>query len=72
MGGNSHLQKEASGIPKIPENSHGFPGIPVVFGNPGHPQEPEIKLPQEGNCGLVIDLLESTTCIGDKENIEGY
>jgi len=63
VGGNSHLQKEASGIPKIPGNSHRFPGIPVVFGNPGQPQEPEINLPQERNYGLLMDLLESTRAL---------
>jgi hypothetical protein len=48
-GGNSRFCKMALGTPKIPGNSHGFPGIPGGFGNPSLSQELKRGLPQTGN-----------------------
>ena len=47
--GNSRFCKVALGIPKIPGNSHGLPGIPGSFGNPSLSQELKRGLPQAGN-----------------------
>jgi len=47
--GNSRFCKVALGIPKIPGNSHGFPGIPGSFGNPSLSQELKRGLPQAEN-----------------------
>jgi hypothetical protein len=49
--GNSRFCKVALGIPNIPGNSHGFPGIPGSFGNPSLSQELKRGLPQAGNWG---------------------
>jgi len=44
--GNSRFCKVALGIPKIPGNFYGFPGIPGSFGNPSLSQELKRGLPQ--------------------------
>ena len=46
--GNSRFYKVALGIPKIPGNSHGFPGIPGSFGNPSPSQELKRRPPPSG------------------------
>jgi len=46
--GNSRFCKVALGIPKIPGNSHGFPGIPGSFGNPSPSQELKRRPPPSG------------------------
>jgi len=54
--GNSQFCKVALGIPKMPGNSNGFPGIPGSSGNPSPSQELKRGLPQAGNWGPPLDF----------------